>query len=335
MINHTQSKIESAISIKCTELLNGTKKSNPDTRQIVEVFCELLQRGGKRLRGSLVLHAYKTLGGRDEQTAIQAAVAIEMLHTYLLIIDDIQDNSLTRRGGSAAHVLLAEQGNTHMGVALALNSALFGVHKAQQMLGQLPVEPDTRINVLDLINRTLISTAHGQTSDLTNQLKRTASAAALRRTMLQKTSEYSFSMPLSTGTILSGANPAKYAFINKYAAHAGVAFQLANDLNGIKDDLAEGKQTALVSHAIKHATKSNREVLRSHLGQGRVSESQYVNCLEIFKSCGAIEASQRMVESEIAQAKVILEQSNWPKAGQPFLNQLADYILSSAITTPL
>src|SRR5687767_5538121 len=59
----------------------------------VEVFLDLLARGGKRIRGALVMAGYEMCGGTNRAMITQAARAIEMLHIYILIIDDIQDRS--------------------------------------------------------------------------------------------------------------------------------------------------------------------------------------------------------------------------------------------------
>src|SRR5690242_20034437 len=72
-----------------------------------ETFLDTLQRGGKRIRGALTMVGYEMCGGQDRAMITRAASAIEMIHAYILIIDDIQDRSRLRRGKPTAHTQLA------------------------------------------------------------------------------------------------------------------------------------------------------------------------------------------------------------------------------------
>src|SRR5690606_17468007 len=71
-----------------------------------EVFLDILARGGKRIRGGLVMVGYEMCGGANRKMIVQAARAIEMLHAYMLMIDDIQDRSALRRGKPSAHKMI-------------------------------------------------------------------------------------------------------------------------------------------------------------------------------------------------------------------------------------
>src|ERR1044071_7300148 len=74
----------------------------------VDAFLDILSRGGKRIRGALVMLGYEMSGGTNTKMIIQAARATEMLHAYVLMLDDIQDRSSMRRGGPTAHIALAD-----------------------------------------------------------------------------------------------------------------------------------------------------------------------------------------------------------------------------------
>ena len=80
---------------------------------IFAAYLSVLARGGKRIRGALTVLAYDIFGGCDRNAAVDAAVVIEMLHASLLVIDDIADNSDTRRGQPAAHRLLEKYHAEH------------------------------------------------------------------------------------------------------------------------------------------------------------------------------------------------------------------------------
>ncbi len=78
------------------------------SRAAIESFVSILSRGGKRLRGVLTMASYEMLGGKDREMIIKAARAVEMIHAYVLMIDDIADRSDTRRGGPSAHKIMEE-----------------------------------------------------------------------------------------------------------------------------------------------------------------------------------------------------------------------------------
>src|SRR5690349_20442591 len=99
---------------------------------VTNAFLDVLERGGKRLRGALVIAGYQMCGGSDMAMIVRAATAIEMIHTHLLIIDDIQDKSSVRRGRPTVHEILKtyhqKQGfsgdSRHTGTSLGINAAL-------------------------------------------------------------------------------------------------------------------------------------------------------------------------------------------------------------------
>jgi geranylgeranyl diphosphate synthase, type I len=78
-----------------------------DPTDLVDGIASLLAQGGKRLRPALVYFTYRACGGRAEEQVLPLALSTELLHTYLLIHDDIMDHAETRRGQPAAHVRFA------------------------------------------------------------------------------------------------------------------------------------------------------------------------------------------------------------------------------------
>jgi geranylgeranyl diphosphate synthase type I len=76
----------------------------PPLAALVDGVAHLVEQGGKRLRPALVYYTYRACGGRSDAQALPLALAIELLHTYLLIHDDIMDHAGLRRGQPAAHV---------------------------------------------------------------------------------------------------------------------------------------------------------------------------------------------------------------------------------------
>ena len=80
----------------------------PEALELVGELDPYVLRGGKRLRPALVYHSYRACGGEDDTRVLPAALAVELLHTYLLIHDDIMDQADTRRGEPSAHLLFRD-----------------------------------------------------------------------------------------------------------------------------------------------------------------------------------------------------------------------------------
>ncbi len=317
------------------------------SRAAAEIFCTILQRGGKRLRGALVMNTYEMLGGGNRQLALRAALAIEIIHTYLLIIDDICDRSLMRRGGPTAHVMLTERhrqlrlkgDSEHFGLSQAINVAILGAHLAQRELTQLPTTDSSKLEVLHDLNSALITTIHGQINDLYNQSVQEVNESEVKQTLAWKTTDYSFKNPLQMGAILAQAGPESGGLLDEYAGHAGLAFQISDDILGTfgssfesgksaHDDMKEGKITILVSRALERADSQQRQALLKALGNQQLTPADLEKCRQIIEATGALDYARRVVHKHAAEAVQVLDSApdSWSPGGVMFMRELARFI---------
>lgn len=315
----------------------------------VDPYCAILASGGKRIRGSLVLVGYEIMGGTDRAMALQAARALEMMHTYILIVDDVQDRSNLRRGGPTAHRIIAAQPEAkhwkgdveHISTALALNSALLGMHAAQMLLANLNVSDELRIKVINITNHTMSVTVHGQTNDLLNQVANDVTDDILKKVMQWKTAHYSFLNPLHVGMVLADAGCEDTNAITEYALNVGRAFQITDDLlmfigehdTSGKDpieDVREGKQTLLTLYAAEHAAKADATFIQSCLGKKDISTHEFERFKQIIMDCGAVVHARLQAAEYVAAARASLaeHQNRWKPESVAFLDQLADYIVT-------
>lgn len=318
------------------------------SRVAADVYCSILQRGGKRLRGSLTMAGYEMCGGKDQKMIIKAARAIEMIHAYILIVDDFQDRSNVRRRGPTAHVMLAEyhqrhnlgQDSKHFGQAIAMNAALAGNHEALVVLGSLDVEPSLRLKALEVVNHSMMVTAHGQTHDIFNEVVARVDEQEVEHVLKWKTAHYSFLNPLSVGMILAGADKNTLENIIDYAMDAGMAFQITDDIVGMfgeefesgkspLDDIKEGKRTLLTVYALEHAAPADKNFLIQMLGNHNLMQSEFQRCKDILIESGALKYGRERAEHHVAQALKALDKhpGRWSKEGEQFLRGLSHYIL--------
>ncbi len=311
-------------------------------------FTGLLGRGGKRIRGSLVMSSYKMFGGTNESMILQAARAVEMLHAYILMIDDINDRSVMRRGAPAAHIALKEfherhhlkDGSQHFGEAIAMNAALLGAHQAQIIMSQLDVEPEKRLAALTNLNSCLSVTVHGQFNDLFNEVVETVDRGAVENVLLWKTAYYTFMNPLQLGAILAGANGNTLELIRDYSLHAGRVFQITDDILGIfgeqfesgkspLDDLREGKRTLLTIYALDNAPKPDAYFLETMMGNRKLTMAEFNRCREIIASSGALQFARDEAKTSADKARAVLKNSaqSWEGQGVAFLDGLVQFLV--------
>jgi len=313
----------------------------------VDAFLDMLSRGGKRIRGALVMAGYEMSGGTDEAMILHTARAVEMMHAYVLIVDDIQDRAILRRGKPATYRYFAEyhrknhlKGDAeHTGISLALNAAMAGAHAAEIILANLPAEPQLRLNVLSIMNRTMMITYHGQMTDIINSLVETPSVADIDRVLEWKTALYSFINPLHVGMVLAGADCHYTDAITPFALHLGRAFQITDDIIGIfgeeekagkspMDDIREGKATVLSAYAVAHARGGNKLFLKACLSKADLTANEFDRCKAIVVETGALQYAQEKAAAEVAQAVTELRAvaHNWPAESVDFLRGLAQQV---------
>lgn len=315
--------------------------------EAVKAFAAVLSRGGKRVRGSLAIVAYEMFGGSDKALITQAACALEIFNTYILVADDIQDRSESRRGGKTAHILLKDYHedhhlsgeSQHFGEAIAINGFLIAQHYAMNMLTGLEIDPATKVKAIQNVNKCFIATAHGQTLDIFNEVVAEVSEQDIMNVLEWKTAYYTFVNPLQLGAILAGADESELALLAEYGIHAGRTFQMSDDILGVfssesesgkspLDDIKEGKRTLLVTYALNNASKADAYFLRQCLGSQDLAMAEFEQCKRIFIETGALAyAREQAANSAVAAANVIVKNTNWPENTKQFLLDLVQYLV--------
>jgi geranylgeranyl pyrophosphate synthase len=320
-----------------------------NSRLAVDTYLEILGRGGKRIRGALAMLAYEMSGGTDKVMITRAVRAVEMLHAYILIIDDIQDRSAIRRDGPTAHKLLEEYhrkqelagDSEHFGLSIALNSALWGAHRANVILAELDIDPNIIAEVISIVNQTMEITAYGQTSDIINEVVAEVTESDVEQVLRWKTGMYTFLNPLQVGMVLAGAEEEKVNLVTYYAHHAGFLFQITDDILGTFsseldsgkspiDDMREGKRTFLTVYALNNAEPTAKDFLIQNLGNSDITPAQFERFKEILIECGALDYAKKRAEHS---AKLAIESLDaireyWPQEGVEFLRQLVLNLLN-------
>ena len=267
---------------------------------VAEIAAYLVQAGGKRLRPLLVLLAARSCGD-SSQNPIKLAVAIEFLHTAMLLHDDVVDESTLRRGRRTAN---AEWGN-----AASVLVGDFLHSRAFELMVELGC-----IDVMALISKATNGIAEGEVQQLTLLQNTSISEADYLEVIYRKTALL-FEVSAESGAVLGGANASEAAAYREYGRHLGLAFQLMDDWldyegtaqelgKNTGDDLAEGKVTLPIILALKAAGASDRRILEQAITQPGSVAFEDVRC--IAERYGGIESTRHRAAHEASLAESAL-----------------------------
>src|SRR5207248_4685804 len=287
-----------------------------DLRDAFALLRDYLLRGGKRLRGALVLLGCEAAGG-DADDVLDASLGLELLHAYLLIHDDFMDQDDVRRGGPTLHRAL---GGDHHAASIALLCGSLCETWAYQLLlgsGRGAGEREAAKRVAQTLEQVIL----GQMADLRAPRAAEMSAGAILDVQQRKTGSYTFELPLSVGATLAGGSSQVFDALAAYARPLGLAFQIADDLLGTfgdpevtgkpsGNDLREGKRTLLVARALEMGSREDAAALRDGLGSTGADISKL---REIIRRSGAEQAVRDEAERLCAASVRVLESGAIPK----------------------
>ena len=282
-------------------------------------------RGGKRLRGALVLLGHDA-GGGTREAALDPSLGVELLHAYLLIHDDFMDQDDVRRGGPTLHRAL---GGDHLGASLALLCGSLCEAWAYDLLGA----------AAPMAARTVQHVIAGQMADLRAPVGGELSPAEILEVQRAKTGTYTFELPLHLGAALAGGPHTLLDALSAYARPLGVAFQIADDLLGTfgapevtgkpnASDLREGKRTLLVARALERATPADAARLRAQLGK---PDADVEELREILRRSGAEASARADAERLCDDALRALDSPSLPERVADDLRAIAIYTVRRAL----
>lgn len=303
----------------------------PSTRPeiLAKASRHLLEAGGKRLRPCLALLSCEAVGGKIED-AIEAAVALELLHTFTLIHDDIMDRDEFRRNVKTVHTIWGEP------IAIIAGDALFA--KVFEALAanarRLGLSADKTLDLFETVSRASFEICQGQALDMLFEEKRDVGEAEYLSMVNSKTGAL-MEASAKVGGLLGGGGPEQIRALAEYGRLVGIAFQIRDDVLGltgdrdkfgkpIGSDIREGKRTLIVVRALEVAEPSDQAKLFRALGNERATEAEIAAAIEVIKRTGAIEYAEKKAEEFVASAKSKLKVLPNSKAKQLLL-ELADF----------
>jgi geranylgeranyl diphosphate synthase type II len=298
--------------------------------------------GGKRIRPMLVLLSCEAAGGRAA-LADDAAVAIEMMHNFTLVHDDIMDNADARRGRPTVHTTLG------VNTALLVGDVLLG--SAYASLRRTPGERGSELAAI--FTRGLLDVCEGQALDLEFEQRTDVTIREYFRMIGKKTASL-IATATELGGVTGGATARQREALRRFGLSLGRAFQVQDDLLDVvadpRDfgkttggDILEGKRTYLLITAASRATgddlalmtrllarEGSRTAWKSPDGQVTAAGRAIVEAAtDVYRRCGVLDEARRVVQRSTADALRNLSRLR-PSRARDDLRQLAQDLVTRA-----
>ncbi len=257
--------------------------------------------GGKRLRPLLVVLAARAAGYTGQHHA-SAAALVEFIHTATLLHDDVVDESSQRRGRDTANEVFGSTASVLVGDFL--------YSRAFQMMVKLD-----RMAIMAILADATNTIAAGEVLQLMNLRDPDTTEERYFEVIYRKTARL-FEAGGEVAGVLAGASPAVCSALATYGKHLGNAFQLVDDAldyrsdvgergKNLGDDLAEGKPTLPLIHALRHATPVQQALIRQAIEFGGLEYLDEITAM--IESTGGLTYTARLAEDEALRASAALE----------------------------
>lgn len=265
----------------------------------------ILDGGGKRIRPILVLLACEAAGG-SRSDAEAAGAAVEILHNFTLVHDDIMDNAPSRRGRETVHV------KWDINTAILVGDALLGI--AYKTLLLTPAG-DLR-EIVRVFTEGMIDVCEGQSHDKEYE-KRAEISLDEYMLMIGKKTGTLVTMSADIGALIGRAAPRERAALADYGTHIGRAFQVQDDLldlTGNPDtfgkiiggDILEGKKTFLLVHALRRAEGNDLSFLRRVASRDGIPEDAVEKARALYRALGILDLAREEIRRETDRALATL-----------------------------
>ena len=218
-----QSKTMEKNANKVNKFLNSKLKGNP--KKLYDAAGHLIVNGGKRLRPFMVMKSCEILGG-NVANAMYPASAVEMVHNFTLVHDDIMDNDEMRHGVPTVHKKFG------MPIAILAGDVLFS--KAFQIISNSNLPPKEISELVSRLSKACVEVCEGQLLDIKMADEKRIPTKREYITMIGKKTAALFDVSCAMGAISAKKSPKDVKNLSEFGKNLGIAFQITDDLIGVK-----------------------------------------------------------------------------------------------------
>ena len=266
--------------------LNSKLNGNP--KKLYDAAGHLIVNGGKRLRPYMAIRSCQILGGKSS-TAMISASAVEMVHNFTLVHDDIMDNDEMRHGVPTVHKKFG------MPIAILAGDVLFS--KAFQIISESKLSPNANTHLISRLAKACVDVCEGQLLDIKMADEKRIPTEKEYITMIGKKTAALFDVSCAMGAICATNKLKDISNLSTFGRNLGIAFQITDDLIGVMgdpkvtkkpvgNDLREGKKSLPILMAIKLAKGNEKKIILKAFGNSKISKKDLNRAVEVIRSLG-------------------------------------------------
>ena len=309
--------------------LNSKLKGNP--KKLYDAAGHLIVNGGKRLRPYMVIRSCQILKGKVSN-AMPAASAVEMVHNFSLVHDDIMDNDEMRHGVPTVHKKFG------MPIAILAGDVLFS--KAFQIITDSKLSPIATTQLVSRLAKACVDICEGQLLDVKMAEERKIPSQAEYITMIGKKTAALFDVSCAMGAICATNKAKDISNLSSFGRNLGIAFQITDDLIGVMgdpkitkkpvgNDLREGKKSLPILMAIKLAKGNDKKIILKAFGNSKISRKDLNKAVDAIRSLG-IEKNVRKQALKYAE-KAEKSLGNYSGSAKTELISLLDFVVKRSV----
>ncbi len=305
---------------------------------------------GKMMRGGLVIGTYEAFGGTNRRAAVQAAAALELYGTGILMQDDVIDRSSTRRGLPTIHVAASQLAEktalreaSHFGTSCGICVGDILYFLAQDLLSTLEIEPSLALEICRISAEELWLLCLAQLEDarlsFSPMTDATITPEVIFAMLAGKTGRYSVAWPLRVGATLVGVSATDTEKIAALGERVGVLFQLRDDELGLfgdpastgksaDDDIREGKKTLYWAHLVQQLKPDDKRW--QTFGNPAATAAAVDELRSFIRTAGIEQSVHQYLLAEQAKVQQEIINSKFHAPVQALLQELTTFVVNRA-----
>ncbi|AFS80191.1 polyprenyl synthetase [Candidatus Nitrosopumilus koreensis AR1] len=311
------------------KFLKSKLKGNP--KKLYDAASHLIIHGGKRLRPYMVIRSCQILGG-NAVNAMPAASAVEMVHNFTLVHDDIMDNDEMRHGVPTTHRKYG------MPIAILAGDVLFS--KAYQIISNTKLSPIATTHLISRLAQACVDVCEGQLLDVKMAEEKKIPTQSQYITMIGKKTAALFDVSCAMGAICATNKDKDISNLSSFGRNLGIAFQITDDLIGVMgdpkitkkpvgNDLREGKKSLPILMAIKIAKGKDKKIILKAFGNPKISRNDLNKAVDVIRSLGIEENVRKQALKYAKKAEKSL--SKYSGSAKTELIALLDFVVKRSV----
>ncbi|UCD14012.1 MAG: polyprenyl synthetase family protein [Thermoplasmatales archaeon] len=319
--------LEAELKKRCNAFNNYWKKFLPEggPADLYNAARHLTFGGGKRLRPCIAMLSCKSVFG-DVESVLPFAAALELMHNFTLVHDDIMDKSDMRRSQQSVHIKFGEP------TAILAGDFLFA--KSFEAMHDLSVDLSMFKELDYSLIECVLDICRGQQLDVEFEQRKMVTEEEYIN-MINKKTAVLFELAARGGAIIGGGNQDEITACAGYGLNLGLSFQIWDDYldisseekilgKDIGNDIRNGKKTLIAVYSLQNASGENKKILDEIFGNRNASDDDIKHVFRVFKEMGSIEHARNTGFDYIKKAKNALNPLRDSEAKE-ILMELADY----------